>query len=481
MRYIQTRDAKPGMVLGADIYDSYGRILLGRNATLSFEYIDRLNELGFDGIYIDDELSAGIDIEPLISPTLRSEGMSCIRRQDIDACISVGKQMVEQILEKGVISLDLNDLRASDDVTFSHSVNVALYSCVIGIGMELDETKLENLVIAGLLHDLGKMSIPNEILNKNGRLTQEEYQIMKSHAQASYDMIKGRWDISTHVKVAVLFHHENVDGSGYPRGISGEDHTLYTKILHVADVYDALVSKRPYKKAYSAFEATEYLMGACGIMFDQEIVEALLKYVPLYPKGTMMKLSDGRKGIIYENAGVHNLRPIVRLMDGSLIDLAEKENFKYTLFADEVDDAFSSESEAERNKMVEAFHKYRVLAVDDMMTNLQMMRGILEFIYDVTLVKSGRQALAYLNKNEWPDIILLDIDMPIMNGIETAEKINEVTNGKIPIIFVTTLSDRDTIVKCKELGAAGYIVRPYKPAFIKSEIKRVLTGRGDAE
>lgn len=481
MRYVGLGAVKPGMKLGADIFDSYGRVLLGSRAELTQEYIDRLTKLGFDGIYISDELSQDIEIEPVISPQLRGRGIDCVRNQDIDGCMRVAKCIVEEILAKGTISLDMTDLRESDNVTFSHSVNVALYSCVIGVSLGLDEKELEHLILAGLLHDMGKMSIPNEILNKQGRLSQEEYQIMKSHAKLSYDIIKGRWDVPTHVKVAVLFHHENVDGSGYPNGVIGDEQTQFTKIIHVADVFDALISKRPYKNPYSPYEASEYMMGACGIMFDQDVVQALLRNVPLYPKGTQMEMSDGRQCIIVENGGLHNLRPIVRLLDGTTIDLLDKNNLDITLLGATDLKAFNPEAEDERMEMIKDFHRYRVLVVDDMMTNLQLLRGILEHMYDVTLVKSGKQALAYLKKNEVPDAIIMDIDMPDMDGIEAAKQIQDKTKSKIPILFVTAISDRETVKQCQSIGAAGYIIRPYKPTFIKSELKRILTGRGETD
>lgn len=174
-------------------------------------------------------------------------------------------------MERGTVSLDMTDLRTYDDYTYAHSVNVAVICCVIGVGMELSESELTQLATAALLHDLGKLSIPPEILNKPGRLTQEEYQIMKSHATLSYELIRERWDIPANVKTAVLYHHENVDGSGYPQGIDASQQSLFIRILHVADVYDALVSKRPYKEPYSPYEASEYLMGACGIMFDKKL------------------------------------------------------------------------------------------------------------------------------------------------------------------------------------------------------------------
>lgn len=482
MRYITLREAKPGMRLAYDLYDSFGRTLVGSNCELTANYIEKLYGYGFDGIYIEDEISKDINVESVISPQLRSEGLVCVRGGDIDGCKSVAKHMVEDVLGRGILTLDMTDLRCYDDYTYAHSVNVATVCCVIGIGMEMNEEDLTNLVTAALLHDLGKLQIPEEILNKPGRLTQEEYQIMKSHATLSYEFISERWDLSAQIKTAVLFHHENVDGSGYPQGLDGSEQTLFTKILHVADVYDALVSKRPYKKPYSPYEASEYLMGGCGIMFDHKVVETLLKYVPLYPKGTDVILSDGRCGIICENSGMHNLRPIVRLLDGGVVDLIKPENLHLTLTVPTEERENSPEkAELERREMIKPLKKYQILAVDDMKTNLQMLRGILEYSYDVTLVKSGRQALMYMKKNPWPDLVLMDIDMPEMNGIEAAKQIQDMTDKKVPILFVTALCDKATVMMCREMDVAGYIVRPYKPVYIKSEIKRILTGRSEIE
>ncbi|MCR5581717.1 MAG: response regulator [Pseudobutyrivibrio sp.] len=481
MRYINMSKIEPGMKLGSEVFDSYGRVLLGGKAELTREYIDRLKYLGFDGLYISDELSKDISVEPIISPFLRGKGIDCVRRQDIDGCKIVAKEMVDEILNKGSISIDMTDLRECDDYTYAHSVNVALYCAIIGLSMGLDEKSLEELALAGLLHDLGKMSIPGEILNKEGRLTQEEYQIMKSHAQLSYEILKERWDVTPNVKVAVLFHHENVDGSGYPKGITADEMTVFTKIIHVADVFDALLSKRPYKNPYSAYEVSEYMMGACGIMFDTNVVLALLKHVPLYPKGTEMIMSDGRHCIIVENSGFHNLRPIIRLMDGQTLDLTHKDNLNITLVAATSADSISTESEQERKEMIQTFERYRIMVVDDMMTNLQMIRGILEYFYDITLLKNGNQALKYLEKNKEVDAIVMDVDMPGMDGVETVRRIREQLHLETPVLFVTALNDAETVRRCKEVGADGYIVRPYQPTYIKSELKRIITGRGDAE
>ncbi len=478
MRYVKMSDARPGMRLAYNMYDADGHTLICSGSTLSPFYIKKLFEYGFDGVYINDALSEDIWIESVISPELRAEGMENVRSSNVDGCKGVAKKIVDQVLSKGSLMLDLTDLRCFDGYTYAHSVNVAVLACIVGFGLKLNEQALEQLVMAGLLHDLGKLVIPPEILNKPARLTGEEYEIMKTHSTLSYEIIRERWDISAQVKAAVLYHHENVDGSGYPSGIEGDGMTLFTRILHVVDVYDALVSKRPYKNPYSPYEACEYLMGAGGIMFDPKVVESLLMYVPFYPKGTQVKLSDGREGIIVENAGNRNLRPLLRLLDGTMIDMLEQDHYNLTILHgtnEEVVDPCVGE--IERRKMLSPFKKYHVMIIDDMLLNLQSFRGFLQNAYDLSLQTSIGQALLHLKRQTEPDLIILDMEMPEMNGIDAATKIRDLMGDSVPVLFVIDNYDKGLVARCRRAGAAGYIVRPYKPVYVKAEIRRILLGQ----
>lgn len=482
MRYVLLKDAKAGMCLAYNVYDSYGHTLISANGVLTDSYIERLKRHGFDGVYITDELSAEIYIDEVISAKLRAEGLTYVRECDIEKCQMIAKDIVREVVEKGVLSLDLTDLRSYDDYTYAHSVNVGVIACIIGFGMKLDEKDLVQIVTAGLLHDIGKQQISPDILNKPERLSPDEYEIMKSHAKISYEIIKERWDLTAQVKAAVLYHHEHVDGSGYPAGLEGSEQTLFTKILHVADVFDALTSKRPYKAPYSPYEASEYLMGGCGIMFDKEVVQALLKFVPLYPKGSKVNLSNGKQGIIFDNTGHHNLRPIIRLMTGEFLNLEDEENLNITIIHESHEDQMIAiESELARKQMLKESKRYKIAVVDDMNTNLQLARGMLKNLYDVNLMKSGEQILSYLEKNTYPDLIIMDIDMPEMDGIETAKRVHELTGYSVPILFVSAICNRETVMACRNIKAAGYIIRPYNQTFIKSEIRRILTGRSDAD
>lgn len=480
MRFVTIDYAQPGMILAAELNDYQGRTMIGKGCELTASYIHKLKEYGYAGVYIDDEFSDGIQVESAISPELRRAGADSIRNADIDKCSFVAKAIVSEIMPQESVRLDMADLRSYDDYTFAHSVNVAVLCCVLGMGFGMKEVELEQLTLAGLLHDMGKLMIPTELVNKPDRLTKEEYEIMKTHSRKSYELLADRYEISAQVKHAVLFHHENEDGSGYPNGVTGDELSLMAKIVHVADVFDALTSKRSYKEAYPPSDAAEYLMGACGIMFDRNVVERFLQIVPLYPKGTEVYLSDGTSGIVIENSGSNNLRPVVKLFEtGVELDLAARQNYNIIVAVRENDEKFRhSRSEEARKRMLENSAKKKIMAVDDMATNLQLLKEILEEKYELILIKSGANALNYLEKIGSVDLVLMDIDMPEMDGVEAARRIKEFTKGTVPILFVSALCDRKTVLACKELNAAGYIVRPYKSVYIKAEIERVLSGVG---
>ena len=478
MRYVLIEQVQPGMESTGSLYDYYGSVIISPKTKLTEEDIQRIKEFGYHGIYINDRLSEDIDVEDVISPTLRAEGLSCVRARDIDGCKKVAQRIVDQIASRSEVSLDVTDLRTYDNFTYSHSVNVAVYACVIGIGLHYDEASLKMLVTAALLHDLGKLSIPEDIINKPGRLTKDEYNLMRKHPVLSYELIKDDPKIPKDVKEAVLSHHENEDGTGYPNGARGESQSDFTKILHVADVYDALVSERPYKKPYSSYEAAEYMMGGCGILFNQRMVEALLDFVSLYPKGTEVTLSDGRTGIIVENSGFNNLRPVVRLLNGSTIDLTLKRNLSLTIInSNEISGKSLVADEQKRKAMVDSVHKKLIMLIDDEMSHLNILGLILEEQYMIVAFRNGRDAINYILEKNKPDLIICDLEMPIMTGEETIEEVNEMTSYGIPVMFVADEIDERTTFAIAEYKARGYLLRPYNTTYIKTEVAKVFAGQ----
>ena len=480
MRYVPMLLAEEGMCLAYDVFDSMGRTLVSRNSLLTSSYIDKLVNMGIDGVYIEDKLSEGIDIKPVISPRLRAEGLSSVRNRDVDACKNIAKRIVEEMLKNGNCSLDLVDLRSFDDYTFAHSVNVATVSCAIGLGLELSEEDLVNVVLAGLLHDLGKLDIPSEILNKPERLTREEYMLMKTHAALSYDYIKERIDISAQVKQAVLYHHENMDGSGYPTGASGDELSFLTRILHVADVYDALVSKRPYKKPYSQWEALEFLKGGKGTLFAEEMVDALCKYVPFYPKGSFVTISDGREAIVIDNTGERNTRQLLRLLDGTDIDLLDKKNSD-TKIIDPSDESSITmeESEQARASMVKELKRCRISLIDSSQTTYEFVKDKLSYLYDIDWHRSMNVAIGLANKNGMPDLFIFDEDDKNVDGFEEIEKLTKATNGEVPVIVVSSSKDMQKVLKYRDLKISRYVLKPFTVVYIRSELRNLLHDLGD--
>ena len=322
MRFVPISKLQPSMLIARAIYDQSDRILINHGVRLTEEFIKKMDAKGVIGAYIEDDISNKVIVQEAITNELRTRAVKSIKDFDIETTINLSKSIVEQLLGSDSILLDLVDLRTFDDYTYRHSVNVAVLSTMVAMGMNFKYDELTDLCLAALLHDIGKLKISDDILNKPGRLTEEEYALIKTHPSIAYSIVKERWDIAATTKIGILCHHENVDGSGYPFGLKDQKIHRYARIIHVADVFDALTSKRPYKDPYSPGEATEFLMSSCGSLFDRDVVEVFLGYVPIYPKGSTVILSDKRRAIVSENIKFNTLRPKVILEDtGEELDL----------------------------------------------------------------------------------------------------------------------------------------------------------------
>lgn len=326
MRFINIKYAKAGMIVGKSIYNEKGKILVNHKVPLTTSLIRRMNEKGLPGFYIQDELSKDITINELISEELQLEALRVCKEIDIDAALDVAKRITEELSGSGEININLVSLRTNSDYTYKHSVHVAILSTLIGMGLGLNKSTLEELTAAGLLHDIGKMNVSPDILDKPGALTTEEYELVQTHAEYGYEKLKEDIMISSKTKMGVYSHHENVNGTGYPLGLVGDQIYIFAKIIHIADVYDALISKRSYKEANSPIEAIDFLQKNAGTMFEEEYIKVFLSYIPLYPKGRNVVLSTGEVAIVVENREHHTRHPIVRLLDGTTIDLSLEEN-----------------------------------------------------------------------------------------------------------------------------------------------------------
>lgn len=326
MRYVKIENLEPGMLVGKSVYNEKGVILVNYHVALTEKLIKRMREKGLSGLYIDDELSADIKIEDLISDELGIKATKALKKMNIDAALDVANNLTDELMLNGDINVNLVSLRTNSDYTYKHSINVAVLSVLTGIGIGLKKSMLKELAAAALLHDIGKVNIPIEILDKLGPLTEEEYEIIKSHSEYGYKKIKANINISSKTKMGVFMHHENVNGTGYPMGLSGDQIYMFAKIIHIADVYDAITNERVYKKAQPPKQAVEFLMNNSGTMFQPEYVKAFVTYIPFYPKGRNVELSDGTIAVVVENRHHNTLYPVVRrLTDAETIDLSQQE------------------------------------------------------------------------------------------------------------------------------------------------------------
>lgn len=326
MRFVPIDSVNEGMILAKPLLGKNDELLLNKGVVLFSSYVSKIKQHGYYGIYIEDELSKEIEIPDTIDEKMRFEAIKSVR--DVFSNIEEGKSIprhiyrsltdviediVKNILENKDAIVNIIDLKAFDDYTFYHCVNVCILSIVIGKALKLNKKQLFDLALTAILHDIGKTFVPREILNKNDRLSDEEFEIIKTHSSKGYCYVKDNFDIPAVSYVGILHHHERYDGNGYPMGVEGEKISLFGRIVAVSDVYDAITSDRPYRKALPSFEAIEYIMGNSGIAFDPEITRVFTRKIAPYPVGTSVRLSNDMIGLIAENYEDCCTRPKIKI------------------------------------------------------------------------------------------------------------------------------------------------------------------------
>ncbi len=331
MRYVPSNCMRPGQQLAVNLSLDDNRVFLRNGVVLTDSLIGRIKEIGFQGAYIDDDISKDLVSANIISEEIKVKAKNEIKsffrntENSNDAIIdkNMGKlrlvieDMVDQIIRNRRMMVNIVDLRTFDDYTYSHSLNVAILSVVMGAALQLDTRSLRELAIAALIHDIGKVFINKTIVNKPQRLTVQEFQEMKMHSERGYQYLRRYNRLSTLIMRGVLEHHEKFNGDGYPNGLSGDHISIYSRIICVADVYDALTSDRPYRGALIPSEAFEYIMGGYNTQYDPDIVKVFIQKVAPYPVGTVVILSNGKTGIVVRNHEGFGLRPTVRIIEGT--------------------------------------------------------------------------------------------------------------------------------------------------------------------
>ena len=320
------------------------------------------------------------------------------------------QETIEEMFVQTVTALS-EAVDAKDRYTSGHSKRVAEYARMLAKRMSMSEEKQEEIYRAGLLHDIGKIRIPAEIINKAGKLTDEEYDIIKIHPVTSYNILRGIAGNNL-IAIAAKYHHERYDGRGYPNGLSGDTIPLVARIIAVADTYDAMTSNRSYRKALPQDVVRAEIEKGKGTQFDPDIAEIMLQ----------------------------------------MID----EDKEYAMRQGE---------EVTR----------KILTVDDEPMNNMILSHIMkdEPMYEMKSAVSGEAALKLL-KHEKFDLIMLDVNMPGMSGLETLQRIRE--RYDIPVVLMTMDKKLKASSEFAALGCDDFITKPFLPLLIK-EVVHNMTGR----
>jgi len=353
LRLVSIQYCKPGMRLARAIRNDDGLILLGEHVELTATTIQRLEQLGIHRLYIEDSRTEDVVVPDVISEDTRVQALKTIRT-NFQAFMNdaaqgrfkhhphLGKEFrkaLELILddlknhEQAMIML--NTIHATDHYLYQHSLNVCLYALMLGSAMGYTQDQLTTLGLGAMLHDIGKTLVPEQILLKPGPLTAEEMSIMQRHTEDGFRMLKDIPNISLITAHCALQHHERLDGSGYPRGIKGDEIHEYSRLVAIVDTFDAMITHRVYKPAALPHQAVEALYAGAGRLFDFDMVTMFRDRVAIYPPGTTVELNTGEIGVVVDINSSLPHRPVVRIIidaDGQdlhdlyEIDLSKKMN-----------------------------------------------------------------------------------------------------------------------------------------------------------
>ncbi|MCY9835652.1 HD-GYP domain-containing protein [Aeromonas media] len=233
---------------------------------------------------------------------------------DITPLAAVAEEMVDTMFTHGDAMLCLARIRAKDAYLMEHSMNVAILLANFGRYLGLDRSVLKELTLGGLLHDVGKIMTPDEVLNKPGKLTDEEFGVMRQHVVHSYDILSNTAGITPTMLEVAANHHERLDGTGYPQRLKGDQLSLYTRMSGIVDVYDAVTADRVYKQGMQPTQAFRILLKGINQHFDAELVTKFIKCMGVYPVGTLVQLSNQRLAVVMQRNEQQPLKPVVKVI-----------------------------------------------------------------------------------------------------------------------------------------------------------------------
>jgi len=343
---IRTDQAEAGMVVASDVYTSNNQLILTMGTILDERMITRLRFYNIYGLFIHQkEKTEEIPKEESYIEALRSTvEFKKFNRTYVETVNNVKDSFDDVISGNGSFNIDLlladtdrilregrngahilemlHGIRDYDDITYVHSLNVSLICDIFAGWLKLSQEETRILTLAGLLHDIGKMLVPKEVITKEGRLTEDEFETVKAHAIKGYQALKDQ-PVDIRVKYAALMHHERCDGTGYPNGFRAEQIEEFAKIIAIADVYDAMTSNRRYRSAICPFDVVENFERDGFLKYDPKYLMIFMERIVESYLHNIVRLSDGREGEVVMINKLSLSKPVVRV--GSMfVDLAKE-------------------------------------------------------------------------------------------------------------------------------------------------------------
>ncbi len=320
----------PGMIISEDVFLDSGELILGSGTRLTQMHIDKLIsfEVEFVKILLEASEPSSSELKPFVAKKTDAQNAfegSVVRFKSVFQSIKFGNNLaveelqsivtplVDQVLNNPGVVRQLWQLEVCDAYTFDHSVCVSLTSALLAKWANCDEQLIREIAIAGLMHDIGKVNIPDEILNKPGPLTHDEMKIMKTHATLGYVLLMNQKSVSESILRAVVEHHEHYDGSGYPYGLKADGIQRISRMISIADVFSAMTTKRVYREASNPFLVAKVMTEESYGYLDPELTQLFLSRISNYYVGNIVKLSDGRVGVIVMIHKSQPHRPLIQI------------------------------------------------------------------------------------------------------------------------------------------------------------------------
>lgn len=325
MRAIPIQFIQADSILGEDLYTAEGKVLLRMGTQLTEKLITKIKNNKIYTVYVKDQHS-DIEVNRLLEQSFRAKGAMLIKSIFDDAASSTSildahyalssyaDDVLYELKSFQHQTLEYVDVKNVDAYLYSSALNIALISALVAWHLGYNDEMVKNIFIGAIYHDIGIALLPPRIIYKDSALTTEEKMMIINHPTIGHKYIKERSFLSAYTKTIVYQHHECMDGSGYPQRISGDDIHPISQIVGVADIYDAMTSDRPYKRAVPPNEALEYIIGVSGTKFDTKVVNAFVKMIAPYPRGCIVKLSNGENAVVEELNTDFPLRPKLKLI-----------------------------------------------------------------------------------------------------------------------------------------------------------------------